>query len=69
MLRIMERMLFKMIVMFRVDIYRFECLVFKSFFIWGEFFIIGFLMEGRVLCFLEKLKELDFFLFFLVVIV
>lgn len=62
MLRTMERMLSKMTVMFRVDTYRFECLASKSLSIWGESPITGFLMEGRVSCLLEKLKEPDSFL-------
>lgn len=53
----MERKQSKMTV-FRVDTYPFWCFASKPISIWGES-IACFLMEGRALCLLEKLKEPD----------
>lgn len=52
----MERKQSKMTVMFRVVTYPFGCFASKPISIWGES-ITCFLMEGRALCLLEKLKE------------
>lgn len=55
-LRTMEGKQSKMTVMFRVVTYPFGCFASKPISIWGES-ITCFLMEGRALCLLEKLKE------------